>query len=121
MKWVTEVFRKSFVFNERSRRKEYWLFALFIFIAGTVLSIAEVALGLEITEGVGILTLIFSLLILVPSISVTIRRLHDIGRSGWWILLNFIPVIGTIIVFVMTVLDSQPSANKYGANPKLSV
>lgn len=113
-----KVLRESFNFSGRSRRKEYWMFILITFIISILLTITEMALGLEINEEIGILTALFSLILLIPSLSVTVRRLHDTGKSGWWILLSLIPIIGGIIILIFTLLDSQPGSNKYGPNPK---
>ena len=112
------VFKKAFVFSGRSRRKEYWLFALGVFIVSVALTIIEMMAGLEIAPDVGLLSTIFSLIIFIPSLSVTVRRFHDIGRTGWWLLLMLIPILGWIAVFVFTLLDSESGSNKYGSNPK---
>ncbi|MBT2571231.1 DUF805 domain-containing protein [Planococcus sp. ISL-110] len=120
MEEFLNAFRKAFVFSGRSRRKEYWTFILGVMIISFALTIVELAAGLEIAPDVGLLTTIFSLIIFIPSLSVTVRRLHDIGRSGWWLLLSFIPVLGWIALFVFTLLDSQSGSNKYGPNPKQS-
>ena len=66
----------------------------------------------------GLLIFAYAIAILVPSLAMSVRRLHDTGRSGWFLLLNLIPYIGGIIIFVFSVLDSQPGANQYGPNPK---
>ena len=66
----------------------------------------------------GLLTTLYSLAILIPSIAVGVRRLHDTGRSGWWLLIGLIPVLGSIVLIVFFVLDSEPGENAYGANPK---
>ena len=66
----------------------------------------------------GLLTTLYSLAILIPSIAVVVRRLHDTGRSGWWLLIGLIPVLGSIVLIVFFVLDSEPGENAYGANPK---
>lgn len=71
-----------------------------------------------IAGGPGILGTLYSFAILIPAIAVSIRRLHDTGRSGWWFLICFIPLIGTIVLFVFMVLDSEPGENQYGPNPK---
>lgn len=121
MKEFLDVFKKTFDFSSRSRRKEYWMFMLWVFIFTIVLAIVEYATGLIIEPDIGILTTIFSLVILIPSISVTVRRLHDIGRTGWWILLGLIPLLGWIVLFIFTLLNSESGSNKYGPNPKESV
>ena len=118
MNQFLDVFKKTFVFSGRSRRKEYWLFALDVFIISVVLTIIEMMAGLEIAPDVGLLSTIFSLIIFIPSLSVAVRRFHDIGRSGWWLLLVLIPVLGWIALFVFTLLDSQSGSNEYGPNPK---
>ena len=120
MKEFLDVFKKTFNFSDRSRRKEYWMFMLWVLIITIVLAIVEYATGLIIDPDIGILTTIFSLVILIPSLSVTVRRLHDIGRTGWWILLGLIPFIGWLALFVLTLLNSESGSNKYGPNPKES-
>lgn len=118
MNYFTQPMKNAFNFSGRARRKEYWMFALFTAIISIVLMIIETLIGLEFTEGVGVLSTLFSLVILIPSLSLLFRRLHDTGRSAAWILIALIPVIGGIVLFVFTVLDSQPQTNKWGPNPK---
>jgi uncharacterized membrane protein YhaH (DUF805 family) len=118
VKEFLEVFKKTFVFSGRARRKEYWMFILITTIISIVLTIVDMVLGLDITEDTGLLSGLFSLILIIPSLSVTFRRLHDIGKSGWWILLSFIPIIGWLVLFIFSVLDSQSGTNKYGPNPK---
>lgn len=118
MKWFIAAMKKAFDFSGRSRRKEYWMFILFTFIISIPLTIIDTVLGLEFAEDMGILSTLFSIILIVPSISVTVRRLHDIGKSGLWILLNLIPVIGQIVLLVFSVKDSNPGNNIYGPNPK---
>lgn len=120
MNYYMEVLRKYFVFEGRSRRKEYWMFVLFNILISIVLSIVERVTGLySVDNGVGFLTSIYSLAILIPSISVGVRRLHDTGKSGWWILLNLVPFIGWLVLIAFYVTDSDAGSNKYGPNPKL--
>jgi uncharacterized membrane protein YhaH (DUF805 family) len=118
MNWYIEVLKKYAVFSGRARRKEYWMFVLISTIISIVLSALDAALGLTRMGGVGPLDGIYSLAVLIPSIAVSIRRLHDTNRSGWWLLINMIPVIGWIIYFVFLVSDSDPGTNEYGPNPK---
>ncbi|MBZ5200582.1 DUF805 domain-containing protein [Planomicrobium chinense] len=120
MKEFIDVFKKTFDFSGRSRRKEYWLFVLFTTVISIVLSIIDVIAGLQLTEDIGVLGGLFSLLIIIPTFSVTVRRLHDIGRSGWWVLLTFIPLIGWMTLFIFSLLDSQSGTNAYGPSPKES-
>ena len=119
MSWYFEVLRKYAVFSGRARRKEYWYFALFNFLATMLLVGVEVALGMsDLESGYGPLTGLYSLAIIIPSIAVSVRRLHDTGRSGWWFLVALVPFIGAIVLLVFTLLDSDPGTNEYGPNPK---
>jgi uncharacterized membrane protein YhaH (DUF805 family) len=106
-------------FGGRARRTEFWMFALFNFIFAMVASIIDTAIGSKL--GIlqfGIFYLIYSLAVLIPGLAVSVRRLHDIGKSGWMVLINLIPLIGLIWFIVLTVKDSQPGENQYGPNPK---
>ena len=105
-------------FNGRSRRSEYWMFVLFNLIIEVVLSVIDNILGTSTGTGVGILAGIFSLVVLIPGIAVTIRRLHDTSRSGWWILIALVPIIGGIWLLVLMVLDSHKESNAWGPSPK---
>lgn len=119
MDWYLGVLKKYAVFQGRARRKEYWFFVLFNIIASVILNFIDRAIGLYSAEnGVGVLGGIYSLAVLIPAIAVTVRRLHDTGRTGWWILIAFVPVIGWIVLLVFMLLDSQPGDNQYGPNPK---
>jgi len=114
MQWYLKVLKDYVAFTGRARRQEYWMFTLFNVIASIVLSIIETAIGIN-----SVLTGIYSLAVLLPSLGVSARRLHDTGRSGWWLLIGLIPLIGAIILLVFMCQDSQDD-NKYGANPKAS-
>lgn len=114
--------RKYAVFSGRSRRREYWGFILFYVLLVIVLALIDAALGTSAEPAEpGILSSIFVLAMLIPSFSVGVRRLHDTGRSGWWMLLSFVPLIGTIVLLVFTLQDSEPGENRYGPNPKAGV
>ncbi|SFZ98592.1 Integral membrane protein [hydrothermal vent metagenome] len=112
-------------FDGRASRSQFWYFALFYFIANLILALVDTflinpMLGAtpdQVGQG-GFLQIIFALALLVPSIAIAIRRLHDIGKSGWWYLIAFIPVIGILVLLYFFVQDSQPEANQYGYNPK---
>lgn len=119
MNWWLSAMKKYVVFSGRARRAEYWMFYLFTIIFGFVAIILDNVLGLASEEtGYGTIYLLFSLAIVLPSLSVTVRRLHDVGKSGWWIFINLIPFVGSIWLFILTVTDSQPFENQYGVNPK---
>lgn len=114
MNYYIAVLKKYAVFSGRARRAEYWYFVLFTII----ISIALTLIGSLIGDGKNILAGIYGLAVFIPSLAVLIRRLHDVGKSGWMILICLIPIVGGIWLFVLTVLDSDPGTNKYGPNPK---
>jgi uncharacterized membrane protein YhaH (DUF805 family) len=117
--WYLEVLRKYAVFSGRARRKEYWMFLLINIIITIVLIAIDSLIGtFRPRAGVGLLEGLYSLAVLIPSLAVTVRRLHDIGRSGWWILIGLIPFIGGIVLLIFALLDSEPGSNEYGPNPK---
>lgn len=122
MNWYLAVLKKYAQFNGRSRRSEYWFFALFNFIIAFVLGYIDGASGMLIAQvGIGVLGGLYTLFVLIPSLAVGVRRLHDTGRSGWWLLIGLIPIIGAIILIVFFVQDSQPGDNQHGPNPKAAV
>ncbi len=119
MNWYTEVLKKYFVFEGRARRTEYWMFTLFNVIVCIVLMAIDHALGTWRPDSrIGVLSGLYSLGVLLPSLGVTVRRLHDTDRSGWWILISLIPIIGGITMLVFMVLDGTPGPNRFGPNPK---
>lgn len=113
MDWYLQVLQKYTVFEGRARRKEYWFFVLFNLIITIVISVVESGIGTG-----GVLGIIYMLGVFLPSVAVAIRRLHDTDRSGWWLLISFIPVIGVIVLLVLLALDSTPGDNRFGPNPK---
>ena len=119
MNWYLQVLKKYAVFSGRARRKEYWMFTLVSTIFSIIAMIIDNILGASIEgTGLGIFNILYSLAVLTPSYVVLVRRLHDVGKSGWMILIGLIPIIGPILVLVLTVTDSNPDENKYGPNPK---
>jgi uncharacterized membrane protein YhaH (DUF805 family) len=120
LSWYLQALKKYAVFSGRSRRMEYWYFVLFNIIVSIVLgAIDGLLLGtLDSGMGVGLLSGIYSLAVLIPTLAVTVRRLHDIDRSGWWILIGLVPLIGVIVLLVFALLDGTPGDNRYGPNPK---
>jgi len=120
MKWFLEVLTKKYAtFEGRARRKEYWYYVLFYFLAIVALAIVDGVTGtLDEEAGIGLLSGLFVLATFIPTIAVLVRRLHDTDRSGWWVLINVIPVIGSLVLLVFAVLDSQPGTNRFGPNPK---
>jgi uncharacterized membrane protein YhaH (DUF805 family) len=110
--WYLGVLKNYATFSGRARRKEFWMFALINFVIVVILSALDMALG------IGLLSALYSLGVLVPSIAVGARRLHDTGRSGWWQLIGLIPFIGILVLIIFYVMDSNPGDNQYGPNPK---
>jgi uncharacterized membrane protein YhaH (DUF805 family) len=113
MQWYLEVLKKYAVFSGRARRKEYWMFVLFNIIISFALGfVTGFVASLIGSPGIaGIITIIYSLAIIIPGIAVGVRRMHDLGRSGWWII---VPFVNLVFLF----MDSQPGENEYGPNPK---
>ncbi len=119
MNWYVVPFKKVGDFSGRAQRSEYWYFFLFNLLISTGLTLIDLALGtLDPSVGVGLFSGIFSLIILIPSISVGVRRLHDIDFSGWWMLLALVPLVGAIILLTFFALDGHPNTNRFGSNPK---
>ncbi len=113
-------------FDGRATRSEYWYFILFYFIFSIIAAtldslVINPMLGASSTEAGqgGILQMIFALGLLIPSIALGIRRFHDIGKSGWWMLIGFIPILGLLALIYFYVQDSQAGSNLYGENPKV--
>ncbi len=119
MHWYLEVLKKYAVFSGRAGRKEYWYFFLFNLIISILLAIVDNATGnFDPQAGIGLLGGIYALAVLLPGITVSVRRLHDTSRSGWWLLIAFIPIVGAIILLVFMAQDSKSDENQYGLNPK---
>ena len=119
MNWYIAAIKKYAVFSGRARRKEYWYFVLINILISIGLSLIDGIFGTVNAEtGYGLMGSIYSLAILIPSLAVLVRRLHDTSRSAWWVLIGLIPVIGWIVLLVFAVQDSYPGQNQYGANPK---
>ncbi|MCR5474575.1 MAG: DUF805 domain-containing protein [Lachnospiraceae bacterium] len=110
---IQTVLGKYCDFQGRARRSEYWWYTLAYCVVSGILS------GLAQNSTLfGVISGIFSLALLLPSLGVSVRRLHDINKSGWWLLIGLIPIIGWIILLIWEVKDSDPGDNQYGPNPK---
>lgn len=112
MDWYLKALKNYVGFEGRARRKEYWNFALFNFLISLALAVVDAMLE------TGILTGLYGLAVLLPGLAVSVRRLHDTNRSGWWLLIGLIPVVGAIALLVFALLDSDPDPNRYGSSPK---
>ena len=130
MSWYLMVWKKFAQFSGRSRRKEYWMFFLYntlisaaLWILGLVFR--QVGMGVIIpNSGIGLIFFVlyfaYLLAILIPCLAVSVRRLHDTGKSGWLFLLVLIPIVGPIILLVFFMLAGNSGANQYGPDPKLA-
>jgi uncharacterized membrane protein YhaH (DUF805 family) len=121
MNWYLDVLKKYAVFTGRARRKEYWMFFLFNIIIIRILGFVEGFAGIAPESDESVLATLYMLAVLLPGLGVGVRRLHDTDRSGWWLLISFVPIIGAIVLLVFLVQDSQPGENQYGPNPKAQV
>ncbi len=116
-RWYLAALRKYAVFGGRARRKEYWYFFLINVLVAICLAVAT---GMPDPEDFGVIDA-YSLAVLVPHISVTVRRLHDMGSSGWWALLGLVPILNLILLLYFLTADSDENENRFGPNPKMAV
>ena len=128
MKWYIKVLNNYANFNGRARRSEFWFFVLFNIIIsivalildnviGTTISLHDNAYG-AIPMPYGYIYILYVLAVFIPGLAVTVRRLHDVGKSGWMYFIVLIPIIGAIWLLVLFFADSQVGSNKWGENPK---
>lgn len=116
---IKSVFSQYVGFSGRARRSEYWWFALFTFLVSIAAAILDSALGLTFEgSSTGFIGLVASLALLLPALAVAVRRLHDTDRTGWWVLIGVVPLVGAIVLIVFFVSDSTPGANRFGPSPK---
>ena len=116
--WATRPLKKYADFSGRAPRAEYWWFYLLIIVGYVIATIIDSMLGLGQTIGpYGILMSVFALAMLVPSIAAGVRRLHDTDRSGWWLLIGLVPLIGAIVLIVFFVTQGTQGPNQYGDDP----
>ncbi|OOF10533.1 hypothetical protein BZJ19_13075 [Salinivibrio proteolyticus] len=114
MEWYLKVLRQYATFSGRAHRQEYWMFFLVNFCISLAINIVAEFSGLVV------LSMVYSLALLLPTLAVTSRRLHDTGRSAWWLLLLFIPLLGMAVILVLCALEGDQNSNQYGSNPKLA-
>lgn len=119
MSWYLTVLKKYAVFSGRARRAEYWMFVLFNAIVSIILMVIGnlLVFYVEFSAGAFIYP-IYSVAVLIPSFAVTVRRLHDVDKSGWFFFIVFIPVIGVIWLLILAVKEGGSEDNQYGSNPK---
>lgn len=119
MHWYLLVLQKYAVFHGRARRAEFWWFFLINGIVYMLLALLDGALGWGQPEtGVGVLSALYTLATALPGLAVTVRRLHDGGNSGWWVLIGLVPMLGTLVLLVLLLLNSTPGDNAHGPNPR---
>ena len=114
MSWFLAVLQKYAVFSGRARRQEYWMYVLFYAIFSVAANIIDAILGTYL------IVPLFSLALLVPTLAVAVRRLHDIGKSGPWIFISLIPLIGSIWLLILLAKEGDHGSNNYGSDPKES-
>jgi len=119
MSWYLKVLRQYADFSGRARRMEYWVFnVISLLITIAAVTVDAITGSLSLTLGLGLLSGIYALAVLIPGLAVSVRRLHDSNRSGWWLLLIFIPLLGGLTLLVFMFLGSTPGDNRFGPNPK---
>ena len=118
MEWYLKVLKQYGDFSGRARRKEYWMYVLFNAIFAFIAMMLDNILGTAGPTGYGIIYGIYVIAVFIPGLAVAVRRLHDVGKSGWMFLILLIPLIGVIWLTVLLVTDSNPGDNEYGSNPK---
>lgn len=124
---ISTCFSKYVTFSGRATRSEFWFFILFLWLGALVLTFVDSFLfGTVVTDGASFsastntpyLSGLFMLVTFLPAISVAVRRLHDVGRSGWWYWIGFVPLVGIIVLIVFSVTDGTRGPNAYGPDPK---
>jgi uncharacterized membrane protein YhaH (DUF805 family) len=112
---IASGFQNYVVFNGRATRSAFWYFYLFTALVGVAISVVERAIGSsDVLSGFGIISLIWSLAIILPTLGLMIRRLHDANHTGWWILIAFLPFIGAIVLIIFWATAGTQGDNKYG-------
>ncbi|ELC7279834.1 DUF805 domain-containing protein [Aeromonas veronii] len=114
MNWYISVLKQYAVFSGRARRTEYWMFVLCNVIVMLLLGMVDKLIGGD-NE---LISSIYSLAVLLPSLAVAARRLHDTDRSAWWLLLGLIPIIGTLVLIYFMICNGQQGPNRFGDDPK---
>jgi len=119
MHWYLDVLKSKYAqFSGRSRRMEYWMFVLINVLISIALVVVDFMAGTMSSAGLPLISGLYSLAVLIPSLAVLIRRLHDTDRSAWWLLILLIPLIGSFVLLVFLFLDGTPGDNRHGASPK---
>ncbi len=118
MQWYIGVLKKYVVFSGRASRKEYWTFFVISLVVTIVLGILDGVIGTKSPDAaMGTLGGLYSLAVFLPSLAVLVRRLHDISKSGWWVLIGIIPFLGWIVLLIFAALGGTPGSNQFGPAP----
>ncbi len=118
MNYFVEVIKKYAQFHGRARRAEYWNFVLYSTLITLVLGIIESSAGMTTDFSGGVISMLFNLFVLIPSLAVAVRRLHDTNTSGWFLLIALIPIIGFIVLIFKCAAEGDKGPNQYGTDPK---
>jgi uncharacterized membrane protein YhaH (DUF805 family) len=119
MEWYLKVIKNYANFQGRARRKEYWMFFLFYLVTLIIAMVLDKVLGLaSATYGVGPIYGLYALAMILPSLAVGVRRLHDIDKSGWWMLIALVPFIGGLVLLVFSLMEGTSGSNRFGSDPK---
>ena len=118
MDWFVTAIKRYAQFSGRAGRPEYWYFSLIYLLAAVILTVLDLIAGWYSRDaGIGLLSALFSIAVFVPSLAVTVRRLHDTGRNGWWTLVAVVPLVGIIVLLVFLAQRSDPAPNAWGDGP----
>lgn len=121
MKYFVQALQNYANFSGRARRSEYWYFILFNIIFAIIAMIIDNIIGTALNGvGYGMIYILYAIAMFLPGLAVAVRRLHDVGKSGWMMLISLIPLVGVIWLLVLLFTDSQEGENKWGPNPKAS-
>ncbi len=118
MNYFVEVIKKYALFHGRARRAEYWNFVLYSTLITLVLGIIESSAGMTTDFSGGVISMLFNLFVLIPSLAVAVRRLHDTNTSGWFLLIALIPIVGFIVLIFKCATEGDKGPNQYGPDPK---
>ncbi|MDO3423524.1 DUF805 domain-containing protein [Chryseobacterium sp. APV1] len=120
MKWYLKVLKQYADFNGRARRTEYWMYLLFNLIFAVIAAVLDNILGLKFSPEIpyGYLYLLYALVTFLPGLAVSVRRLHDVDKSGWFLFISLIPIIGGIWLLVLYATEGTQGRNQYGDDPK---
>ena len=118
MDYFLQALKNYAVFSGRARRKEYWMFMLFQMLFAFAAILADHLLGTAMNGGGGAIYLLYTLALFIPGLAVAVRRLHDVDKSGWFLLIVLVPLVGMVWLLVLDCTEGKPGDNEYGSDPK---